>query len=315
MKIEELLQLKYVQIILIIFGTLLILKLVNVFFKRTQKRKGNTVYLSFFKGIIQGLIIINAVVKIGSYSESLKQFSDTILMSSSLLVVVLGFIFQEGLSNIVHGFIILIFKPFEIGNRIQTNVDGEIISGIVSGINLRHTTIVSITDNAPQIVPNSKLDLSTIKNFSNGKEYNRYPLKIDITYDNATDHNKRELAKKLISDTILSHPLVVDTRTDNTKPLFVKVDLTDSTVKFTCWIVTQTYEDNITACSEITETLLDKFAENEIDFAFPHQEISGKIEVETNDFSSPTYIKKMAENVTTNLLKNKKNKSKGDDTK
>ena len=299
---------EWAQIALIIIIVCLLYKLTNIIFKKIQSKGKNTVYLSFLKGIIQAIVVISGVIKIGSYSDSLTKFTDTILLSSSLLVVVLGFVFQEGLSIIVHGFIILLFKPFELGDRIHITIDNDVISGNVSNINLRHTTITGIIDNAPLIVPNSKLDLSTIKNYSNGNDFNKYPIKIDITYNDATNHEKRILAKQIISDIILSHPLTLDMREDKTEPLFIKTELCESSVKLTCWIITESYENNFKACSEITEEILDKFTENNIDFAFPHQTISGKLEINSNDFSNPTYIKKTTENIVSNILKNKKEK-------
>lgn len=282
MNLKELLSFSITQIIIIIFIIVILSKLINIVFKHIYKQKGKTIYLTFINGILQSLAIIIGIIKIGSYSESLTKFSNTILMSSSLLVVVLGFVFQEGLSNIVHGFMLLFFKPFEIGDRIQVNIDGNFISGFVESINLRHTKIINITDNAPQIIPNSKLDITTIKNFSNKDDVNKYPIKVDIIYDDAKNQTKRNLAKKIITDVILAHPLTIDLRTDKTIDPFVKVELMESCVRLTSWIVTSSYEDNFIAYSEITENILDQFNENKIDFAFPHIEISGLNNVEDN---------------------------------
>lgn len=282
MNLKEILSFSITQIIIIIFIIVILSKLINIVFKHIYKQKGKTIYLTFINGILQSLAIIIGIIKIGSYSESLTKFSNTILMSSSLLVVVLGFVFQEGLSNIVHGFMLLFFKPFEIGDRIQVNIDGNFISGFVESINLRHTKIINITDNAPQIIPNSKLDITTIKNFSNKDDVNKYPIKVDIIYDDAKNQTKRNLAKKIITDVILAHPLTIDLRTDKTIDPFVKVELMESCVRLTSWIVTSSYEDNFIAYSEITENILDQFNENKIDFAFPHIEISGLNNVENN---------------------------------
>lgn len=309
MDIKELLKFDIVQIIIIIAIAFILTKCVNLIFKKIYKKKEKTIYLTFANGFINTLIIITTIIRVGSYSKTLTDFSNTILMSSSLLVVVLGFVFQEGLSNIVHGFIILFFKPFEIGDRIQVTIDNTQISGLVESINLRHTKIINVADNAPQIVPNSKLDISTIKNFSNKKDVNKYPIKVDITYEDAQNKEIREKAKKIISNSILEHPLVVDLREDKEKDLFVKVEFLDSFVRLTCWITTKSFEDNFKACSEITESILDKFSENNIDFGFHTTYLIGDLNVSTNDLSNPDYLKKMAQGITTNIL-NKKSKGK-----
>lgn len=305
----DLLSKKPIQITLTILIILIVFNIVNLLFKFLQKKHNKTIQLQFTKGIVQALIIITGIIKIGSYSETLTQFSNTILMSSSLLVVVLGFVFQEGLSNIVHGFIILIFKPFEIGDKIQITIDNVQIGGLVESINLRHTKIINVADNAPQIVPNSKLDISTIKNFSNRENVNKYPLKIDITYEDASDKEIRNKAKKIISDTILEHPLVIDLREDKSEDLFVKVEFLESFVRLTCWITTDSFDNNFKACSEITENILDRFTENNIGFGFHRTYLVGDFNVSTNDISNPEYLKKMAQGITTNIL-NKKSKDK-----
>ena len=263
----------FISTIILIIAFLLT-KIISKTYSKISKKHGKKIHIIFLKNIINTFIIIIATLNLLSNFKWFQNFSQTILMSSSLIVVVLGFILQEGLSNIVHGFMISIFKPFEVGDRIEANIDGNTISGIVRSINLRHTTITTTADNAKLIVPNSKLDLSTFKNFSNGNEYNRYPIQVDITYACACDKKKRNMAKNILKQAVLNNPRTIDTRTDKNAPIFLKTELKDSSVRFTIFVTTTTFEENYKACSEITEKIIDDFTKNNIDFAFPHMEIS-----------------------------------------
>ena len=106
---------------------LLSLKVVDLIFRPFQKKKN--IHVTFFKCCLKAVLIIAVGLQLVSLSDMLSTFTSQILMSSSLIVVVLGFVFQEGLSNIVHGFIISVFKPFQIGDRVRVTIDGESITG------------------------------------------------------------------------------------------------------------------------------------------------------------------------------------------
>ena len=267
---EEFLKTKYVQILIIIVLTFIMLKVINYIYNIYKNKKGKTLHVVFLKNLAKGFVVTISIFEILSFTTFFKQFSTTILFSSSLLVVVLGFILQQGLSNIVHGFIISIFKPFEIGDRIETVIDGVSIKGIVKSINLRHAVITTTIDNANLIIPNSKFDVAAFKNYSNGDEVNRYPISVDVTYEDAINKEKREKIKQIISDTIINHPLVIDTREENNENLFVKVELCEYSIKFTSFVTTKTYSDNFLACSEITELIIEAFNKENISFAYPH---------------------------------------------
>lgn len=287
-KIDKIISMVPVKILIIILFAFIIINIVNFSHKKIVKKRGKTVLNLFAKNVIIALIIISTMIKIFSYSPVFQTFASTILMSSSLIVVVLGFVLQEGLSNIVHGFMISIFKPFEVGNRIEFTLDGQTVSGIVKTINLRHTMITTTIDGANLIVPNSKLDTSIFKNFSNGTEINKYPLHIDIAYEDGCDSKKREKAKEIMRQTILENEYVIDVREDKTVPLFIKTELKDSSICLTCFITTKTFAENYTACSQIVEKIIDRFTKEGINFAYPHLEISGKILEEIKEINKNT---------------------------
>jgi len=275
--IRELLENKIVIAAIYILICMLVNKAIGLMFALVGHRRENTIKLSFFKGMVQAFVIIVTVYKIMELSDVLSKFSNAILMSSSLIVVVLGFIFQEGLSNIIHGFILAIFKPFDVGDRIEIGSGSDKLTGYVKSMSLRHTVIRGVSDNAEMLIPNSAMDSATIRNLTTENEYNKYPLIISITYDDAQTESKMKLAKSIISEEILANPLTIDNRKDKTQPLFVKVSLGESAVDLTCFVETATAEDNYVAGSEIKERLLFRFKEADINFAYNHLELSGEL--------------------------------------
>lgn len=254
----------------------LTITLLNGIFRKIAIKK-NSLALNFIKNIIEVIVIIFCVVAIVDLFDQDKVISQRILMSSSVIAVVLSIIFQTGFTNLVHGIIIVLFKPFDVGDRVQMDT-GAGISGYVKQITLRHVVITNIVDNADLIIPNSVVETCVIKNLSNGKESNnKYPLVVGLTYKQAMDKEKRDLAKHIVSDCILNNPRTIDIRTNKDEDLFVKVDYSDSSVDLTCFVVTGSAEDNIIACSEIKEAILDSFGKNNIEIAYNHLEISGSI--------------------------------------
>ena len=245
---------------------LALIKIVNLVFKSSKKK--NTIHMNFIRSILQALIVIFFLIQIGSLSDAMAKFYNSILMSSSLLVVVLGFVFQEGLSNIVHGFILTFFKPFDIGDRVKITIDGVQITGYVKSINLRNTVIQNVFNNSSVIVPNAKMDLCVIDNsYFDESSVNSNFLDIEITYESNLDK-----ACKLLSLTIDNHPLVQKVKKADAPPTDVLVSqLGTSGVTLRASVITATIEENFVACSDIRKDLLHLFAlDPELEFAYPH---------------------------------------------
>lgn len=245
---------------------LILLKVVNQIFKALKGK--STIHTNFIRSILQALIVIFFLIQIGSLSDAMAKFYSSILMSSSLLVVVLGFVFQEGLSNIVHGFILTFFKPFDIGDRVKITIDGVQITGYVKSINLRNTIIQNVYNNSSVIVPNAKMDLCVIDNsYFDEKSVNSNFLDIEITYESNLDK-----ACKLVSLTIDNHPLVQKVKKADAPPTDVLVSqLGNHGVTLRASVITATIEENFVACSDIRKDLLHLFAlDPELEFAYPH---------------------------------------------
>ena len=248
-------------------------KIVDLVFWPFQKARKLSIQLNLLKGCIKAFIIFTIGFRILLLSEAMQGFASQILMSSSLIVVVLGFVFQEGLSNIVHGFILSVFKPFQLGDRISVTVDGERITGYVQAIDMRSTIIVNVMNSSHVIVPNSKMDLSVIDNTYFGREQiSSNFLDLSVTYE-----SNLLKAMDIVSEVILAHPMVQKAREKNkiTGPLNVLVrDLGDSGIYLRATVMTLTVEENFTACSDIRRDLVLRFDEEpDVEFAYPHMQI------------------------------------------
>ena len=250
---------------------IVLIKIIDLIF--TPWRKRSSALASFLKACLKTFVIGTLGLRIFALIPGLKDFTSQIFLSSSLIVVVLGFVFQEGLSNIVHGFILSVFKPFKIGDRVSITIDGEKITGYIKEVNARHTVIQNVVNSAHVIVPNSKLDTCVIiNNYYDGNTHSSSFMDLMITYESDLDK-----ATEIVAEEIMNHPLVQKARKENntTDPVTVMVrELADNGISLRAPVITHSVEENFIACSEIRKNLVKRFeAEPGVTFAYPHVEV------------------------------------------
>lgn len=112
--------------------------------------------------------------------------------------VAIGLALQGGLSNIAGGLMILLFKPFKVGDYISSNG----IDGTVKAITTFYTTIVTIDNKVIQL-PNGNLSNSNITNFS-ANPTRRVDIEVSVSYNSDI-----EKVKKIINKIIDSHELII----------------------------------------------------------------------------------------------------------
>lgn len=186
----------YVLVILIVGSKLikLITKLItkSKVFKKLDKSVASFL-TSFIKATLNIVLIITIASIIGIPSTSII----TLLGSAG---VAIGLAMQGGLSNIAGGLIILIFKPFKVGDFIDTHTD----SGTVKSISLFYTTL-TVIDNRTVSIPNGVLANSSTVNYSNEDE-RRLDIILDVSYKNSIDEVKNSInsviskEKRIIKD-------------------------------------------------------------------------------------------------------------------
>ena len=259
-------------IIFQIIVALIVIKIIDIIFSFFLIRGKKSVQMSFLKGCLQVIVVIATGISIASLFDVFKNFASQILLSSSLLVVVLGFVFQEGLSNIVHGFILSTFTPFQLGDRIHVTIDGESITGYVKSIDLRHTVIENVMNASHVIVPNSKMDLSVIDNNYYADSFSSNFLDVDITYE--SDLKK---AIEVMADLIDDHPMVKKAKKSrgiNDRTTVLIRELGPSGISLRASVVTSNVEENFVACSDIRRDLVLLFkSEADLEIAYPHLQV------------------------------------------
>ncbi len=195
-------------------------------------------------------VIIAAINQIGVQTTSLIA-----VMGAAGLAV--GLALQGSLSNFAAGVLIVIFRPYRVGDW----VEAAGISGSVEQVQIL-TTILKTGDNKQIIVPNSQIMSSIITNYS-ANDTRRVDMVIGVSYDDDIDKVRATIQALVDADSrILKDPACTIT----------VAALADSSVNFNVrpWVKTSDYW---TVMFDLTEAIKKRFDEEGISFPFPQQDV------------------------------------------
>ena len=182
-----------------------------------------------------------------------------VLGSAGLTV---GLALQGSLQNFAGGVLILLLKPFAVGDYIIDNGSGD--EGTVSAITIYYTKLLTI-DNRMILIPNGSLSNSSITNVT-GMEKRRVDIVVGVAYE--SDLAK---VKKVLEQVVASEPAVL---TEEAKDVFVS-ELADSSVNMGIhvWVKTSDYW---TAKWRMTENIKNALDENGISIPYPQLDVQVK---------------------------------------
>lgn len=246
---------KIITALIVLIIGLWIVKMIVGGFRRASGRSNMDESLQKFLGslISMGLkvvLIISVISMLGIETTSFV----AVLGAAGLAV---GFALQGSLSNFAGGVLILIFKPFKVGDFIE----GAGHMGSVDSIEVLATTLKT-PDNKVIIIPNGALSGSSITNFS--KEKTR---RVDFTFGIGYDDDMKK-AKEVIQNIITQdNRILVDPA-----PFVMVGNLGDSSVDITTRVWVNS-EDYWAVFFELTEAVKTRFDEEKISFPFPQMDV------------------------------------------
>ena len=170
----------------------------------------------------------------------------------------IGLALQGSLSNFAAGFLMIIFRPFKVGDLIE----GAGVMGVVEKIEM-FTTTLRTGDNKTIIVPNANLANNNIVNYS-AKETRRVDFTFGVSYD-ADIKNVREILKDIVS---------ADERVlDDPAPMIAVGELADSSVNFVVrvWVKNADYWG---VFFDTTEAVKLRFDEEGIGIPYPTRDVN-----------------------------------------
>ncbi|MGX1924548.1 mechanosensitive ion channel domain-containing protein [Vibrio sp. NH-7] len=180
-----------------------------------------------------------------------------VLTGFGIAGVIIGFALQDTLSNFAAGMMLLIYRPFDVGDFVFAGgVDGK-----VSHMSLVNTTIKTF-DNQIIIIPNSKIWGDVIKNVTH-ERVRRVDMVFGIGYSD--DLLK---AEQVLTDIVTSHPLVLRSPEPNIKVHTLNTSSVDFIVR--PWVKTDDYWD---VYWDVTKEVKLRFDQEGISIPFPQQDV------------------------------------------
>lgn len=170
---------------------------------------------------------------------------------------IVGFALQGTLGNFAAGLMILMHRPYDVGDVVQTAG----VTGIVQSMNLNTTTIKTF-DNQVVVVPNGSIWGNNIVNVT-GSDTRRVDMTFGISYSD--DIAK---AQRILEDILRSHPLVLKEPAFNVK----MHELADSSVNFICRPWTKT-GDYWTVYWDVTRSVKERFDAEGVSIPFPQHDV------------------------------------------
>lgn len=241
-------------VVILIVGRILSGVLSRATAKAMRKADAYEALIRFVSKLVGWAVMIFAII------AALNRFG---VQTTSFVAVLgaagfaVGLALQGSLSNFASGVLILIFRPFRIGDVVTAA--GE--TGKVDDIGIL-TTILNTPDNKKIIIPNSEVMGGTITNV-NAYDTRRVDLTAGIGYGD--DIGK---AKALFEDIVNSHEKVLQ----DPAPTVELVELADSSVNFVVrpWVKT---EDYWTVYFDVTRSIKERCDEAGISIPFPQRDV------------------------------------------
>ncbi|MCK5685528.1 mechanosensitive ion channel [bacterium] len=223
--------------------------------ERVLNKSGTDETLSVFAKHITNAVLVLVVVIAAIHQLGIQTTSLIAVIGAAGFAV--GMALQGSLAHFAAGVLIIMFKPFKVGDFIE----GAGIMGTVKEIQL-FTTIVNTPDNKKIIIPNSKLTADNMINYSD-VENRRVDMIFGIAYGDDIEKGKETLKKVLKEDSrVLTDPA----------PQIVVGELGDSSVNILCrpWVKTEDYWDVKFDILEKGKIALEK---NGLSIPFPQHDV------------------------------------------
>lgn len=243
-----------IAIAIYIIGRIVISGIMRLLKRAMEKADTDATLKKFLTSFAKyGLQVVLLVIIVGTLGVEMTALA-TLIGAVGLAI---GLAVQGSLSNFAGGVLLIVNKPFKVGQVIKAM--GEM--GIVEEINLLSTTLKTFNGQTIYI-PNGPLANSTITNVT-AREKRRVDFVFGIGYDDDIDK-----AKQVLMDIITANEFILD----DPKPMIYVSELGDSAVNLTVWVWTKTPDFGKVFLS-LQETVKKAFDKEGISFPYPQTDV------------------------------------------
>lgn len=215
-----------------------------------ERKKIDPAIQSFTKSLVNIMLMILLVISVVS-ALGVNTTSFAALLASAGVAV--GMALSGNLQNLAGGIVILLFRPFRVGDYIEAQGTG----GSVTEIQIFHT-ILTTADNKKIYLPNGALSSGNITNYSK-EPLRRVDFTVAVEYGEDIDKVRKALSDILSMDKrVMQEPA----------PVIVLGSLADSSVNMTVrvWVKSEDYWN---VFFQTNETIYNEFNRLGINFPYP----------------------------------------------
>lgn len=220
----------------------------------TSKLSVSDLLKKFFVGIVRKVIFfVGLIIALGQVGVD----TGPLLAGLGVVGFVVGFALQDTLSNFAAGIMILLYRPYDVGNVITAG--GE--TGKVEDMSLVSTTMLT-PDNQKLIIPNSAIWGGTIRNIT-AQSTRRVDMVIGVGYGDDLDR-----AQEVLMEVVTAHEKVLS----DPAPVVKVTNLGESSVDFAVrpWSATGDYWD---VYWDLTKTIKQRLDQEGISIPFPQRDL------------------------------------------
>ncbi|WP_291779094.1 mechanosensitive ion channel family protein [Cecembia sp.] len=239
-------------IILLLIGRYVIKLLIKLLKKVLERYEVDPSLSTFFKSFLSALLWVLLIISVAT-TLGMEMTSFIAILGAAGLAV--GLALQGSLSNFAGGVLILVFKPFRVGDTIEAQ--GTL--GSVESIDILYTKVRNF-DNKVVTIPNGALANNSITNYS-AKPTRRVDMKVGVAY--GTDLKKtRQIILGILNKDERVH--------DDPAPVVYFGNFGDSSLDLTirCWTDAA---DLWPVYWESMEAIKEAFENNDIEIPFPQR--------------------------------------------
>jgi small conductance mechanosensitive channel len=178
-------------LVLLVVGTWVVRRIVNFSARALGRAKIDTTLIGFLRNLLFGVLIaVLVVMALGVIGVP----SAPMVAALGTAGLAIGLALQGSLSNLAWGVLLIMFRPFRVGDFVT--VAG--VDGTVESINLMHTQLL-LPDGRESVVPNGKVGSDVITNY-NRRGKRRFQLDVRIGYKDNIDAAMAEIHQLLAAD-------------------------------------------------------------------------------------------------------------------
>lgn len=202
-----------------------------------------------------GVTAIGAAMVLGVLQVDWAKFG----WIAAALSVGLGFGLQEVVANFVSGLILLFERPLRVGDIVT--VEG--MTGTVTNIQMRATTVTN-WDRQEFVVPNKTLITNTLLNWTLSEPLNRIVIPVGVAYGSDT-----ELARQILLEVAADHPGILD----EPEPMTTFEQFADSSLNLTLRAFLPDMESRLATITDLHTEIDRRFKAAGIEIAFPQLDL------------------------------------------